>query len=178
MAEKWFVIRSKPGKEIVAACTVAAEGFHVFLPVKLVECSHANRRREVTRPLFPGYLFARFDADAQQFGRINYCRGVASRGLMCDAMERPVAVPDVVILGIRKREDAMKARAGEIRTGYAPGDTFLVRRGEYAHLVATYLGEVAGEVWATITMFSRDFVVPIKFEDVPDSGKQVDKIAG
>jgi hypothetical protein len=44
-------------------------------------------------------------------------------------------------------------------------------------LVATYLAN-AGEVWATITMFSRDFVVPIKFEDVPDSGKQVDKIAG
>lgn len=178
MAEKWYVVRSKPGKEVIACCTVAAEGFHVFMPVKLVECSHANRRREVTRPLFPGYLFARFDVFTQQFGRINYCRGVASRGLMCDLMEIPVAVPDLVIDGIRRREDAMKARAGEIRTGYAPGDSFLVRRGDYAHLVATYLGECAGEVWATITMFNRDFVVPLKFEDVPDSGHQVDKLVG
>ncbi len=178
MAEKWFVVRSKPGKEITAACAIAAEGFHIFLPVKLVECSHANRRREVSRPLFPGYLFARFDQETQQFGRINYCRGVASRGLMCDLMERPLAVPDVVIESIRKREDAMKARAGEIRTGYTPGDSFLVKRGPFASLEATYMGEDAGVVWATISIFSRECVVQIRFEDVPDSGREVDKLVG
>jgi hypothetical protein len=97
---------------------------------------------------------------------------------MCDLMDRPLAVPDIVIEGIRKREDAMKARAGEIRTGYTPGDSFLIRRGDYASLTATYLGECNGEVWATITMFSRDHVVAIKFEDVPDSGRQVDKLVG
>ncbi len=178
MAEKWFVVRSKPGKEFTAACAVAAEGFHVFMPVKLVECSHANRRREVSRPLFPGYLFARFDEETQQFGRINYCRGVASRGLMCDLMDRPTAVPDAVIESIRRREDAMKARAGEIRTGYTAGDSFWAQRGPYAVWEATYMGEDAGVVWATITIFCRQLVVQIKFEDVPPCGREVDKLVG
>jgi transcriptional antiterminator RfaH len=68
MAEQaWFVVRTKQAKEITAACSIAAEGFHAFLPVQLVERSHAGKRERVSRPLFPRYLFVQFDRDVTPY---------------------------------------------------------------------------------------------------------------
>jgi transcriptional antiterminator RfaH len=180
MSEQWFVVRTKQAKETTAACAIAAEGFHAFLPVQLVERSHAGKRERVSRPLFPRYLFVEFDRDVTPFGKLNYCRGVASRGLMCDAMDRPIPVPTSVIDRIRDSERAMMAKVGEATTGYRPGDTFLLQRGPYAKLEATYVGEENGAVFATVTLFGRGFLQTLSFEDVPpcgNVGNSIDKIS-
>jgi transcriptional antiterminator RfaH len=177
MADQWFVVRTKQARETTAACAIAAEGFHAFLPVTLVERSHAGKRERVSRPLFPRYLFVQFDSGITPFGKLNYCRGVANRGLMCDAMDRPIAVPDKVIERIRDRQRAMLAKAGEATTGYRPGDTFHLQRGPHAQLEATYMGEENGQVFVTVTLFGRGFLQTLAFEDVPPCEKSIDRIS-
>jgi len=58
----WYGIRTRPNHERVAALLLIGKGYESYLPVY-----HLHRRRtgvtvESYRPLFPGYLFCRFDA--------------------------------------------------------------------------------------------------------------------
>lgn len=167
MAEQWFVARTKTGGEIRASTSVAACGFPVFLPVQAVTRFHAGKREQVNRPLFPRYLFVAFDPQKKAHGCINNCRGVANRGLIVSVGGEPVAVPDAVIDQIRKREAAMLAKAGEVTTGYRPGETFFIAKGSFASIEAQYLGEEKGKVSALVTLFGRSMIVTLGFESVP-----------
>jgi transcription elongation factor/antiterminator RfaH len=58
-AVPWYVVYSKPHREGVAELHLRRKGFDVFYPKLELPPYAAAPRRSV--PLFPGYLFARFD---------------------------------------------------------------------------------------------------------------------
>jgi transcriptional antiterminator RfaH len=165
--ERWFVARTKTGAEVRASVAVAACGFQVFLPVQMVTRAHAGKREQVSRPLFPRYLFVSFDPEAKGHGCINNCRGVANRGLMVSADGDPIAIPNPIIEKIRQRADAMLAKAGEVTTGYQPGEVFQIAVGPFASFEASYMGEDRGKVWALVTLFGRAMTISLDFEAVP-----------
>lgn len=167
MTAAWFVARTKTGREVTASVAVAEKGFQAFLPVHLVKRTHAGKVQQLSRPLFPRYLFVRFDPATDAYGQINYCRGVASRCLIVNLQDNPVSVPDPVIEAIRDRERIMRAQAGDLSTGYQPGDTFTVQCGPYTSFQATYMGEDKGKVAAIVEMFGRGHLVSIDFAEVP-----------
>ena len=177
MAEQWFVVVTKQGKEFAAGQSIEAEGFRAFIPIIIIERSHAGKRERVSRALFPRYIFVQFDKEISGFGKINYCQGVANKGLMCDGMDNPIPLRPSVIDRIMDNERAMMARVGHVTTGYMPGDTFLLQRGPYAQLEATYVGEENGEVFVTVEMFGRPHMQTLAFEDVPSCTKSIDKIS-
>ena len=117
--KQWFVVRTKTGGEVTASIAVAGKGFDVFLPVQLVTRMRNRKREEVSRPLFPRYLFVAFDPARDTHGEINWCRGVANRGLMVTADGRPIPVKDSIIAQIRGEEAARMAKAGQVTTGYS-----------------------------------------------------------
>ena len=53
---RWFALRVKSNRERVTALALAGKGFEVFLP------QYRSEGTQLERPLFPGYLFSRFDA--------------------------------------------------------------------------------------------------------------------
>src|ERR1700733_5023786 len=59
IVDQWFAIRVKSNQEHVCALALDGRGYEVFLP------RHRRpaviKKTEVDRPLFPGYLFCRFD---------------------------------------------------------------------------------------------------------------------
>lgn len=60
----WYAVRVKPNCERVAATSLSSKGFEHCLPVRREEKRWSDRYKTVERPLFPGYVFCRFD-----FGR-------------------------------------------------------------------------------------------------------------
>jgi transcription antitermination factor NusG len=60
----WYAVRVKPNCERVAATSLSSKGFEHCLPVRREEKRWSDRFKTVERPLFPGYVFCRFD-----FGR-------------------------------------------------------------------------------------------------------------
>lgn len=166
MAEQWHVARTKTGREVTASVAVAEKGYAVFLPVELVWVTHARIRKQVSRPLFPRYLFVQFDQAHDTHGEINWCRGVANRGLMVNADGKPMAIRDSIIAEIRGDEAAMLAKAGQVTTGYRAGETFTVQRG-HATVTATYMGEENGKVLAIVEMMGRGHIQTFDFSEVP-----------
>jgi transcriptional antiterminator NusG len=55
----WYALRVKSNRERITAVGLQGRGFEVFLP----ECHGygAAREKQHHKPLFPGYLFSRFD---------------------------------------------------------------------------------------------------------------------
>jgi transcription antitermination factor NusG len=57
----WYAVVSKPHFEKVAALNLEGKGYEQFLPVYRSRHRHARGYREVDLPLFPSYVFCRFD---------------------------------------------------------------------------------------------------------------------
>ena len=71
----WYAVNTQPRREEVAELNLRRLGVETFFPRIREERVIRRRREVVTGPLFPGYLFARFDL-ATSFRAVNYARGV------------------------------------------------------------------------------------------------------
>jgi transcription antitermination factor NusG len=60
---RWFAISVTPRKEKVTAQTLRAKDYEEFLPLYTVRRNWSDRVKAVALPLFPGYVFCRFDPE-------------------------------------------------------------------------------------------------------------------
>jgi transcription antitermination factor NusG len=59
----WYGVRTKPNHEKVASTVLQSKGYEQYLPVYRSRRRWSDRVIEKDRPLFPGYVFCRFDAN-------------------------------------------------------------------------------------------------------------------
>ena len=57
----WFALQTRLRYEHFAAAHLRSKGYEPFLPVYACRRRWADRVKKVEQPLFPGYLFCRFD---------------------------------------------------------------------------------------------------------------------
>ena len=58
---RWFAVRTANGRERAVATQLQAKGIEEFLPIYRTRRQWSDRTKELELPLFPGYLFCRFD---------------------------------------------------------------------------------------------------------------------
>jgi len=100
---RWYVVHTHARSEDRAQWHLRNQGFECFLPRCRKTRRHARKTTTVLEPLFPRYLFARFDADASRWLAINGSRGVVS--LLTDGTH-PLPVPSAVIELLKADTDA------------------------------------------------------------------------
>jgi transcription antitermination factor NusG len=59
----WYALKVRPRYEKKVASTLLSKGYEGFLPLYRHRSRWSDRIREVQLPLFPGYLFCRFDVN-------------------------------------------------------------------------------------------------------------------
>src|SRR5262245_41543116 len=92
---QWYAIRTHPKQENRAESNLKAWNVEVFLP-RIRDCRFNEFTYEPSyfiKPLFPGYLFARFALD-NLFHKVRFTRGVHSVVSVANA---PAPVDDSVI---------------------------------------------------------------------------------
>jgi transcription antitermination factor NusG len=57
----WFALRVKSNFEKVSSEILAQKGYEAFLPTYRTRSRWSDRTKVIDRPLFPGYVFCRFD---------------------------------------------------------------------------------------------------------------------
>jgi len=97
--EDWYLVRTKPGKERWVHDQLTAMLPEVFLPLLEAKTPRWGKMAWTISPLFPCYLFARFELHARYFD-IKYLPGVHG---FVSAGNDPLAVPEAVIEEIRCR---------------------------------------------------------------------------
>jgi transcription antitermination factor NusG len=58
----WYAVRTRSNFERTASAVLAGKGYDQYLPVYRVKKRWSDRVVETELPLFPGYVFCRFDA--------------------------------------------------------------------------------------------------------------------
>jgi len=98
MANHWYVLNSKPGKEEALFRHVGNSGYEVFYPWMQVRPTNPHARKR--RPYFPGYMF--INIDLAQSGLSSFQWMPFSIGLVSFGGE-PATVPDPLIYAIRQK---------------------------------------------------------------------------
>ena len=93
----WYAIRMRSKFERVAAAALAGKGYEEFLPLCRSRRKWSDRSKELDVPLFPGYLFCRFDVQ-ERLLPILTTPGVVS---IVGAGKVPVPIPDEEIAAIQ-----------------------------------------------------------------------------
>jgi len=134
----WYVIQARPREDERALEHLTRQGFECYRPMRPVERRRQGRKHFVQEALFPRYLFVRLDCVHDNWYPIRSTRGVQQ--LVRFNSERPLAVPERIIDGIRAR---MAQRAAE--PYLKPGERVLITDGPFSHLEAIFISNDGDE---------------------------------
>ena len=95
----WYAIRTKPHQEKVAELHLRQFCADVLAPLVKEHKTVRGQGKWVTEPLFPGYLFARFDLQ-DTYRAVKFARGVSN---IVEFGSRPAEVSESIIHAIRER---------------------------------------------------------------------------
>jgi transcriptional antiterminator RfaH len=116
----WYAVSTKPHQERLAELHIQRFDIECFLPL-LKETKIIRRTRKmVIEPLFPGYLFARFDLD-KHYRAVNYARGVRK---IVEFGSGPVELDATMIEAIKE----------ELSDGYVMPHSDHLKMGQLLHI--------------------------------------------
>ncbi|MCY1669492.1 transcriptional activator RfaH [Novosphingobium sp. SL115] len=161
--DRWFVVQTHPRKEAFAAIQLARQKFTSFWPRFRKTVRHARKSREVLAPLFPGYLFVRFDPLTAPWRWVNSTFGV--RGLVGGRDHMPLSVPEAVMEHILSRCDNGIVRS--TLADFRPGQTVKVLAGPFAERLARIVEcDELGRVALLLELLGQDHVVSMQSTSV------------
>ena len=142
----WYAIHTQPHQETLSESSLQRLGIEIFFP-RLQQRKIIRRvARTITAPLFPGYLFARFNMDTN-FRAVNYARGVRR---IVSFGPVPAMVDESIIESIKSRlkEDGT-ALQGPI---FRPGQTVRIQGGAFEGLEAVFERELSDRQRAMVLL--------------------------
>ena len=112
---KWYVIYTKPKQEDKVEESLARASVEVFNPKLRRKRLIRSKYERVIRPLFPNYLFAKFDP-SRQYHMIKYTRGVS--GIIGNrGSPWPVSEDIIDIIKSRMNEEGLIVITPDIKVG-------------------------------------------------------------
>ena len=123
---RWFAVQTKPQRENLAAASISKLDLEVLLPKIRQQQLVCGVKRNLTKALFTGYLFAKF-SPVLLLDSVRYARGVL-RVLGTGSL--PTPVDDEIILTIQERVQA----DGFIQlkpTHFQPGAQVTIEQGPF-----------------------------------------------
>jgi len=149
---KWYAVRVKSNQENVTANSLSQSGFETFLPKQ----NHSPRSNPVAkRPLFPGYVFCRFD--------------------VCRRLPILMLSPVVNIVGIGKTPEpiddeemlslqlATYSNLPLTPVSYTTGDKIRIAAGPLSGITGTFERRKNARIIVSVTLLQRSVAV-----DVPE----------
>ena len=123
MAQRWYLIRTRPRCERLALLALEREGFEFFFPRVRTPLRRAPRGGA---PLFPGYVFLRHDVESRDWTSVRRLPGILG-WVHFGGVVPPV--PDEVITDLVGRVEAIN-REGGLWSRFRPGDRVRVTSGK------------------------------------------------
>lgn len=128
----WHVVATQPRAEHTAELNLARQGFPAFCPRFRKTRRHARRVDTVLAPVFPGYLFVRFDKLRDAWRSINGTHGVLH---LVGPSQMPHAMPEAAMAELLARCEKGVMRC--VLPDLNPGRQVRVASGPFADRLAT-----------------------------------------
>ncbi|MDP9024309.1 MAG: UpxY family transcription antiterminator [Candidatus Eremiobacteraeota bacterium] len=155
----WFVLRLRSRFDFAVRDQLRADSIEEFLPTREETTRWTDRMNVTTRPLFSGYIFARFDP--REASRVRQTRGVVQ---ILSIAQEPVPVPDEVIANLQR----IAANPALVECcPYVAGSTVRVERGPFAGVSGIITRVKGGAVLSIpVEILGRSVSVEIDAADV------------
>ena len=132
----WYAVSTKPHQEQQAELHIKQCDIECFLPLLKESKIIRRMRKTVIEPLFPGYLFARFDLD-KHYRAVSYATGVRK---IVEFGSGPVKLDATMIDAIKERLNNGYVTLMPIRPVH--GQVVHIKGGPLAGLEAVFVREM------------------------------------
>ncbi|MCL1073907.1 transcription/translation regulatory transformer protein RfaH [Shewanella dokdonensis] len=97
----WYLLYCKPRSEMRAQQHLTMQQLETYLPMLRLEKREKGQLVIRKQPLFPNYLFVRFDPEHTSVRQLHATRGVAR---LVDCREQMTPIDDLLISRLKRRE--------------------------------------------------------------------------
>lgn len=139
MSLQWYVLRSKPNKELILWRELLARGFDCFYPQLHVR--PVNPRSRKILPYFPGYLF--LFSELEQIAASTFQWMPFSAGLV-SFDGTPATVPMHLIEAIRRHVDQINAEGVNRAARLKHGEVVVIQAGPFEGYEAIFDARLPG----------------------------------
>ena len=151
MSKEWFILQYKPNSHHQAIKNLNRQGFETFLPLHDTTSRKLSRFENTSKPLFPGYMFIRFDRAKPEWYKINNTYGV-SRLITFNSILK--SIPTTFVDSLMKRYDLSGKLIPVEKLN--KGDQVTVLTGPFANFIATVEEYEADQrIWILIDLMGR-----------------------
>jgi len=151
MSKEWFILQFKPNSHHQAIKNLTRQGFEVFLPLNYTTSRKLSRFINTSKPLFPGYMFIRFNRAESKWHKINNTYGV-SRLITFNSILR--SIPTSFVDSLMKRYD-LSGKLLPIQK-LKKGDQVTVLSGPFANFIASVEKYEADQrIWILMDLMGR-----------------------
>ena len=150
--EDWVAVYTKANQESVAVAHIRRQSFEAYCPQIVRTLKHARKIQQVERPLFPSYVFVKYDKNRSQWRSLLSTRGVRSLVKFGDKLG---VVPSELIETLRSSEEngqLNRVAAPKV----APGDEVELSEGPFCNFVGRVLSlPDKDRVWLLLDMMGQ-----------------------
>ncbi|MDC1264492.1 transcriptional activator RfaH [Amylibacter sp.] len=151
MSKEWFILQFKSNSHHLAAKNLNQQGFETFLPLHDTTSRRTSRFINTSKPLFPGYMFIKFDRAESKWHKINSTYGV-SRLITFNSILK--SIPTIFVDHLMKRYDP-SGKLIPLRK-LEKGDHVTVLKGPFANFIATVEKyEAHQRIWILMDLMGR-----------------------
>jgi transcriptional antiterminator RfaH len=151
MSKEWFILQFKANSQHQAKKNLAQQGFETFLPFHDITSRRASRFINTTQPLFPGYMFIKFDKAKSEWHKINNTYGVSRLVTFNSILKSiPTEVIDNLMLRCNLLGELLPVKKLE------KGDQVKVLGGPFTNFIATIEAyETDHRIWILMDLMGR-----------------------
>ena len=152
MSKEWFILQFKSNSHNQAAKNLNRQGFETFLPLHDITSRKLSRFINTSKPLFPGYMFIKFDRTESEWHKINNTYGV-SRLITFNSNLK--SIPTRFVNSLMERYD-LSGKLLPIKK-LKKGDQVTVLTGPFANFIATVEKyEADHRIWILMDLMGRE----------------------
>ena len=160
MSKEWFILQFKPNSHHQAAKNLIQQGFEIFLPLNNITTRKLSRFVNTSKPLFPGYMFIRFNKSESEWHKINNTYGV-SRLITFNSLLK--SIPTKFVDSLMKRYDS-SGKLIPIQK-LKEGDRVKILKGPFADFIASVENyESEQRIWVLMDLMGRTTKIQIPSE--------------
>jgi len=162
MSKEWFILQFKSNSHHQAAKNLNRQGFETFLPLYDITSRKLSRFVNTSKPLFPGYMFIKFDRAESKWHKINNTYGVSRLITFNNILK---SIPTSFVNHLMKRYD-LSGKLLPIQK-LKKGDQVKLLKGPFANFAATVEKyEDDQRIWVLMDLMGRKSKIQAEAESL------------
>jgi len=150
---QWYILSIKPKQEQIVIKNLDILGVQSYLPLYKKKKKVKKTKTDVVAPLFPGYLFCKFEFD-EHYQKIRYTRGVKK---VLGNKQSLWVIADEKINDIRNREQGGLVVLKKVEEKFEKGAPIIVDEGDFDGWEGIFVEDIPDEKRAVILLTNVNF---------------------